>query len=179
MNNQTIAEIYSGNDKIREKFIQTLSPLTDEQASTLPDGETWSVAQIAEHVAIVENGVARICEKLLKESQANGQTSDGTTFISDSFRSKGVEVAETKLEAPNMVHPSSGSNIADSLAKMEETSAKFNDLRPLFETCDCSDFKFPHPYFGELSASEWLTLAGGHKMRHLKQIRNVLARITK
>ena len=36
MNNQTIAEIYSGNDKIREKFIETLSPLTDEQASTLP-----------------------------------------------------------------------------------------------------------------------------------------------
>ena len=106
MNNQTIAEIYAGNDKIREKFTETLSALNEEQASKLPDGVTWSVAQIAEHVAIVENGMARICEKLLKESQANGKTSDGTTFISDNFRTKGAEVAETKLEAPNMVHPS-------------------------------------------------------------------------
>ena len=177
MNNQTIAEIYAGNEKIREKFTETLSALTDEQASALPDGETWSVAQIAEHVAIVENGMARICEKLLKESQASGKTSDGTTFISDNFRTKGAEVAVIKLDAPAMVKPAGGITISESIAKMEETEAKFNDLRPLFDTCDCADFKFPHPYFGDLSASEWLTLAGGHKARHLKQIRNVLAKI--
>ncbi len=177
MNTQTIAEIYAGNDNIQKKFIDTLTGLSPEQASALPEGETWSVAQIAEHVAIVENGMARICEKLLKEAQAKGKTSDGTTFISDNFRAKGAEVAVIKLEAPTMVKPAGNSTVAESLAKMDETNAKFNELRPLFDTCDCSDLKFPHPYFGDISAAEWLTLAGGHKARHLKQIRNVLAKI--
>ncbi|MEJ7848144.1 MAG: DinB family protein [Pyrinomonadaceae bacterium] len=177
MNNHTIAEIYAGNEKIREKFNTSLAALTDEQTSALPDGEKWTVAQIAEHVSIVEENMARICSKLLKEAQAAGKTSDGTTLISDNFRAKGAEVAEIKLEAPSIVHPAGGSAIVESIAKMDETAATFNDLRPLFDTCDCADFKFPHPYFGDLSAAEWLTLAGGHKVRHLKQIRNVLAKI--
>lgn len=180
MNNQTIAEIYAGNDSIREKFTETLSALTDEQASALPDGETWTVAQIAEHVSIVEENMARICGKLLKEAQSAGRTNDGTAVISDNFRTKGAEVAVVKLEAPAFVKPSSeGISISASLGKMEETRAKFNDLRPLFETCDCNENKFPHPFFGDISAAEWLTLAGGHKTRHLKQIRNVLAKIGK
>ncbi|MBC7899137.1 MAG: DinB family protein [Saprospiraceae bacterium] len=176
MNNQKIADIYAGNNKIREKFTETLSALTDVQASALPDGEKWTVAQIAEHVSIVEENMAKICLKLLSKAQADGKTSTGTAFISDSFRARGAEVAQIKLEAPEMVHPSGGKSIAESLAKMAETQAKFNELLPLFETCDCDENKFPHPFFGDLSAAEWLTLAGGHKARHLKQIRNVLAK---
>jgi hypothetical protein len=38
-----------------------------------------------------------------------------------------------------------------------------------------ADVTFPHPFFGELSAIEWLCLIGGHEQRHLKQIKRVMA----
>ena len=37
--------------------------------------------------------------------------------------------------------------------------------------------KFPHPFFGELSATEWLVLLGGHEARHTAQIERILSGI--
>jgi len=45
----------------------------------------------------------------------------------------------------------------------------------LFETNDGNQNKFPHPYFGDLSAIEWLVLIGGHEVRHLRQIKGMIA----
>lgn len=177
MSSQTVEEIYAANDRIREMLIETLAELTDDQVSALPDGEKWTVAQVVEHVSIVESGMSRICSKLLSKAKAEDHRSDGTITISDEFTAKGREVAAVKLEAPEMVHPIQGKTISRSLAAMEENREALNELRPLFEKYDCTDRKFPHPFFGDLSAGEWLMLIGGHKARHLKQIRNLVGKI--
>ena len=177
MSTQTVAEIYEANDRIREKFIQTLAGLNETQISALPDGEKWTVAQIVEHVSLVEDGMSRICNKLLSHAKAEGQLSDGIVKVSEAFGAKSVEIAAVKLEAPERVHPSQGRSIAESLAAMEESRGKLNELRPLFEEYDCNTGKFPHPFLGDLSAGEWLILLGGHKGRHLKQIRNLVEKI--
>ena len=177
MSDQTIAEIYDANDRIREKFIETLAGLTDAQVSALPEGEKWTIAQITEHVSMVENGMSRICSKLLQNAKAEGQTSNGTVKISDAFAEKSTEVATLKLEAPEIVQPSHGKTIAESLAAMDETRGNLKQLRPLFEEYDCNSHKFPHPFFGDLSAGEWLLLVGGHEARHLKQIKHLLEKV--
>ena len=177
MNTQTIANIYADNDKIRKHFNETLAALTDREASSLPEGEKWTISQIVEHVSIVEDGITRLCSKLLSEAQAAGKGSDGTANISDGFMKKGEELARIKVEAPERVHPVGDKTIAESMAKLEENRTKLNELRPLFESCDCNENKFPHPFLGDISAGEWLTLIGGHESRHLRQIKNVLAKI--
>jgi len=177
MSSQTVAEIYAANDRIREKLIETLATLTEHQVSFLPDGEKWTVAQIVEHLSIVESGIVRICAKLLSKAEKDEHRSDGSVTISDEFAAKGVEVAAVKLEAPEMVHPVQGKTISQSLASMEENREALNELRPLFEEFDCTARKFPHPYFGDLSAGEWLVLIGGHKARHSKQIKNLIGKI--
>jgi hypothetical protein len=56
MNNQTIGDIYATNDKIREKTKRLVASLTDRQTSDLPEGEKWTIAEIVEHIAIVQDG---------------------------------------------------------------------------------------------------------------------------
>lgn len=177
MSQQTIADIYASNESIREKFKGTIAGLTESQLSTLPDGEKWTVTQIVEHVSMVEHGMSRICSKLLSSAKADGDLSDGGVEMSVVFTEKSAAIGAVKLEAPEMVHPSHGKTIAESLAAMEETRDKLNELRPLFEEYDCNTRKFPHPFFGDLSAGEWLLLLGGHEARHLKQIRNLVEKI--
>lgn len=174
MSYETIAEIYASNDRIRENLKETLASLTDKQSSYLPEGEKWTIAQIVEHVSMVENGMSRICSKLLSSAKAEGQLSDGTVKISDKFAEKSAEVVTVKLEAPEIVRPTHDRSIAESLASTDETRNKLNELRPLFEEFDGNTQKFPHPFFGDLSAVEWLVLVGGHEARHLKQIRHLL-----
>lgn len=178
MNYQNISEIYDANGKIRERLKETVSDLTDEQANFLPEGEKWSVANLVEHIAIVENGITRIFAKLLTEAQAAGAAAtQGEAKISEDFLQKLSWGRTQKFEAPERVHPSGEKTIAESMAKLDENRQKLEELRPLFESVECSDFKFPHPAFGDLSAHEWLALLGGHEMRHIQQIKNLLARI--
>jgi uncharacterized damage-inducible protein DinB len=174
MNYQTIADVYAANDKIRERLKETVGNLTDEQANALPEDGKWTVAQLVEHISIVEDGMTRICAKLLNGAKEAGKMSDGTVKISDDFLQKAEESREQKLEAPDRVHPKSNQTIAESLAKMQESRNRLNELRPLFESIECSDYKFPHPAFGELTAHEWLALVGGHEMRHIAQIKRIL-----
>ena len=177
MNYQTISEIYDANDQIRGKLKSIIANLTDDQANTLPDGEKWTIAGFVEHIAIVDEGIMRISAKLLNAAKANGKQSDGTAKFSDEFAQKIAAGRDSKFEAPERVHPTGTITIAESLAKMAETRKSLEDLRPLFESVECAEVKFPHPAFGDLSSHEWLALLGGHEMRHIKQIEGLLAKI--
>ena len=176
MNDQTIADIYAANDKIHEKLKTVVSNITDEQASLLPDGEKWTIANLIEHIAVVEEGMSKISAKLLTKAQTANKKSDGTAKLSENFAQKSVEVKSLKLEAPEIVRPT-GKPIAESLSKMEESRKRLEELRPLFESVECADYKFPHPFMGELTAHEWLALVGGHEARHLKQLENMLEKL--
>lgn len=177
MSEKTIADIYADNDRIRQRLSETVGGLSDEHASPAIEGEKWTIAQIVEHVSIVESGIIRICAKLLRKAEAEGNSSDGSVKISDAFVGRSGEIATMKLEAPEIVHPSGEKTIAESLAKMEENRLAFEELMPAFEAFDSSENKFPHPFFGDLSAAEWLVLSGGHKARHIKQIRRILEKM--
>jgi hypothetical protein len=175
MNYQTISEIYDANDKIRARLKETVSDLEDGQLNFLPAGGEWTIANIVEHVSLVESGITRIFGKILAEAQSKGVRSDGTATISEAFLQKASQ--GLKLQAPERVRPTGTVKIEASFVKMEETREKLEELRPLFETVECSEFKFPHPYFGDLTAHEWLALLGGHEVRHTKQIEEILRQI--
>ena len=169
-----IKDIYENNEKIHEKTKQLAASLSDEQTSAQSDNGEWTVAHIFEHMAIVQDGMAKISAKLLTAAKEAGKTSDGAAQLSENFQTKAAEAQQLKLEAPERVRPTGTKTVAESLAKMDETRQVLEDLRPLFETVECSDFKFPHPFMGDLTAHEWLTLIGGHEARHLRQIGKML-----
>ena len=177
MNYNTISEIYEANDRVRAKLKGLVANLSDEQANALPAGEKWTVKEFVEHISIVDEGMMRISAKLLNAARENGKTSDGSAKFTDEFLQKIAGGRDAKFEAPERVRPTGTKSIAESLAKMDETRQKLEDLRPLFESVECSGVTFPHPAFGEMTAHEWLALLGGHEARHIKQIERVLEKL--
>ncbi len=177
MQYQNIGEIYVANDNIREKLISTVGNLTDEQANKLPEGEKWTLAALVEHIGIVEDGMTKICAKLLAQAQSENKTSDGSAKLSNGFLEGIAGLGERKVEAPERVHPTGTQTIAESLAKMEENRRNLNELRPMFEQFDSSQHTFPHPAFGQLTACDWLALVGGHEGRHLRQVQKLIEKV--
>jgi hypothetical protein len=141
------------------------------------DEQGWSVAEIVEHISIVDEGMCKICSKLLSKARENGSLGDGVVRLAPEFLEKLDSIESTKLEAPPMVRPGGEKSIAELLAKLSENRDRLNELKPLFESLNTTDFKFPHPYFGELSAAEWLVLRGGHEARHIGQIERILNKV--
>lgn len=177
MEYQNISDIYQANAAIRSKLIGVVTKLADDQTATKANGEKWSIAEIVEHVSIVDGGMYRICGKLLRKAEADGKLSDGSIDLSN-FLAKAAEAGSAKLEAPDMVRPTGDKSIAESLAVLEQNQQAFRELLPMFEKFDGNANRFPHPYFGDLSALEWLVLAGGHEARHLGQIKRILEKIS-
>jgi hypothetical protein len=177
MSELTIDAIYATNEKIRQRLKKTAGSLTDEQANSLPEGEKWTAAQIVEHISIVDEGIGKICNKLLQKAEAEGKLFDGSVRLSPAFLERSGDIANMRLEAPERVRPTGGKTIAESLAVLDENRIKLNSIKQLFETFDGNEFTFPHPFFGEISAIEWLRLLGGHEARHTRQIEALVAKI--
>jgi hypothetical protein len=174
MKYETIADIYAANEKVRQRLKDLVAPLTDDQTQASSADESWTIAQIVEHIAIVDESTLKICAKLLRKAEAAGKAAHGGVSISENFTVKSAEIAGMRVEAPEFVKPSGERTIAESIARLDENAERGAGLRSLFESVDGESFKFPHPFFGEISAQEWLALKGGHELRHIKQIERLL-----
>jgi len=177
MRYERIADIYSANQKISDELATTLDGISPDEAAALPDGEKWTIQQIVEHLSMVDYGILRICSKLLEEAKTVGRPSDGTIKVSANFSEKAAVVDNVKVEAPERVQPTGTVSIAEALDKMNANRPAFDTMRSDLEKYDLSEPKYPHPYFGDITAAEWLIVAGAHERRHTKQIERLLEKI--
>ena len=171
---QSFSEIYDDNDRVRERLIAAVRTLDDKVAAARLDDEGWSVAQIVEHISVVDEGICKICAKLLSAAREKGLSSDGSVRLSPEFIERIDNLTNTKLVAPERVRQSVEQSIAQSLERLSANREKLNEIQHLFETLDSTEEKFPHPYFGDLAAAEWLVLRGGHEERHIEQIDRII-----
>ncbi len=174
---ETIADIYSANENARKNLNAVIDGISDEEAAVLPEGEKWTIGQIVEHLSMVDFGISRICAKLLEGAKAAGKPSDGTVNLSSDFREKLAAVGSVKVEAPERVQPTGTVSITEALDRMKANRPAIDAMRYDLEKYDLSEPKFPHPYFGEITAAEWLIVAGGHEQRHAAQIEKILVKI--
>lgn len=173
----SIADIYSANQAIRDRLVQTINDITPAQATAIPDGEGWSIQHIVEHLWMVEFGTARICRRLLDAAKAEGKPSDGSFSLGPQFGERAAQIAVTRVEAPERVQPTGDVPIAESLDRMKQTATDLDAMRADFEQFDLTGHTFPHPFFGELNAGEWLVMAGLHERRHTDQIARLAERL--
>ena len=173
----SIAEIYAVNAKVGEKFRHFAASITDAEAHAEVDGEPWTLAGLIEHVAMVEAGIAKMSARMLTGAREKGVSSDGSFRLSDGIRSAFAETAGEKFEAPERVLPTGGVAIADSLVRLEASSAELAAMQGDLEKYDVAEFTFPHPAFGPMNSAEWVMLSGGHIARHMAQAEQLLAKV--
>lgn len=177
MRYENIADIYSANEKIRTHLHATLANITTDEAAALPDGEKWSIQHVVEHIAMVEGGISMICSRMIEAAKADGKTSDGTFKLSEKFLENLSQLATARVEAPERVQPTGDVAIQDSLSKLTAATEALQTLRSDLESIDVTGHTFPHPYFGPLTAAEWLVISGLHERRHTGQIEALLAKL--
>jgi uncharacterized damage-inducible protein DinB len=172
----TVGDIFAANDDIRRRIMARVADLDERQQSFRSADGAWAVADIVEHLSIVEGNMVRLVNKLL--GKVESETTDASTpprpmppFTLDEYAER---VSTVKLEAPEAIRPT-GMPLGDSLARLTVTRAALNDLRPRVEACDGTRAHYPHPYFGPLDLYQWLAFIGMHEQRHLGQIEHLLA----
>jgi uncharacterized damage-inducible protein DinB len=169
-----IADILAANEQAQERFIAVVSNLTEAQANFRPDENQWTIAEIVEHVSIVNDGLLRLTHKLLKEADSaprppKADLNLGHTTLDENGQQQG------QFQAPDRVRPQGGARIEDSLAKMRASLAGLAEIQSRLEAVDLSEQMVPHPFLGPINTYQWMVLLGEHLDRHRGQIERVKA----
>ena len=112
----------------------------------------WSVAMAIDHLVIVGNGITQVILDL-SSSGATKRPPRGT--------------ADVKPD-PNV-------DAASTLDKFQQMSERFLAETKTIDVNAFPSATFPHPWFGQLNAHGWLTLAGMHQRIHRKQIEKIVS----
>jgi hypothetical protein len=153
----------------RERLLEAVQGLSEEQRRFRPGVGRWSVADCLEHVAILERGVL---QKIRKVLPAAPQPRAG---VPDDLILAGIPDRSVRFRSPREALPRGRwTDFAELLRQFE--AARERSLR--FAAVTQSDlrghFFAHHPQLGELDCYQWLLFVGAHSERHARQAEEVI-----
>lgn len=173
MKYQSIGEILEMIGGCHDRFERSVAGLTPEQENFRPAPDRWTIAENAEHVAIVNGGFVRLAAKLLKQAEAEQITARAGLEVSPLTMTDDGALKPGKWQAPEMVRPKGGMSVSDALAAGRQAIVDLTALKERLDAVDLTDKKWPHPLLGELNVYQLLVLFGEHEERHRLQIEEI------
>ena len=180
MTYSSVSDIYRANEEVRARLVARVESLDEEAQNFRPDEAAWTVAEIVEHLSILEHKLSQLMTMMVGKVEgvaaaAGGGASGGAHFKPFSLAEQAARASAEKYVAPEEVRPRGGVALSDSLARLKESRAALAALRPRIERADCAAATYPHPALGPLNLYQWLAFIGLHEQRHLAQIERLLA----
>lgn len=159
-------------DEERANFLAQVARVPVARQAQRPSPDRWSVAEIVEHVARIDAGVA----KILALRGAEPLTATAEQLAAAELtpeRVARVRSRAERLEAPERVRPTG--TVAPEAALAQLTSARAA-LRAAYAAADPAVLDgavHPHPILGPLTLRAWFLLAAHHDARHAQQIAEI------
>ncbi len=154
----------------RDSLLECLSGLSDPQWHFKPSPDRWSIAEILEHIVIVEDRLQGIV----------GRMQDAPLSEPDRINSEVEEIIltqvperSTKFQAPPHVCPSHQWSPAETVARFVE--GRTRTLQLLAEAPFLRGRVIPHPFLGPWDGYQWILAVGAHGARHTNQMLEVKA----
>jgi len=150
----------------RDTYLASVKHVPDSAASVRLNEGSWSILEIAEHIAVAEHGMFRAIE--IGTEKTSPPDYDRDTAISN----RGVS-REIKVEAPERSRPKGRWTImADALAAFENSRANTIAFVEKGER-DPRKVECQHPLLGPLDGHQVLLLMSAHLERHTAQIEEI------
>lgn len=158
-------------DSTHRKFLQIVEPIDEATFANRPSESEWCVAEIVNHLRLVEERVIKDLSKALERPPA--QLGLLRRLVPTSI----VASRLIRVKAPNAVVPTA---TPDKATNIEQFNAAREQLKLLCATHGKDRLNktvFRHPFLGPLSGVAAISFVAYHEQRHLKQIREVLGKL--
>jgi uncharacterized damage-inducible protein DinB len=160
--------------RTHDKFLQSIAGLSQKQWTFKPAPDRWSVAEVAEHIAVSESTLSGLVEKQIMSSPAAPEKREQVKG-KDELILQRVPDRSHKAQAPEFLRPTGRWATEADLTKAFEDSRKATMDYVRTTNDDLRDHFFDHPVFGTMDGYQWLLLISAHSERHTAQIEEVKA----
>ena len=169
-----IAELFQYLDEQHAVLLATIAAVPAGKQSTSPEAGAWSVAQIVEHLALLERRLIPLFAKLVAEARLRGVgvEEDASSFVQTFDVSRFLDRTR-KIVSGETTRPSGSMPVARAL---EALGAARRELKTIVLQADglaLGTIVQAHPAFGSMNFYEWVAFLGAHTTRHAMQIRDV------
>ena len=149
-------------------------PLDDREVAP-PDGG-WTVAQVVEHLARIEQMITGLFAGMVAAGRAKGlaEETDESPLL-EGFKGHRIHNRTIKVVAPERAVPPPTVLLEDAWVAL--TSARHALLREVAaaDGLALGELKYTHANLGEMSMYQWIAFVGFHEMRHAAQIEEIAA----
>ncbi len=161
-------------EETRKKFLESVEGLSEQQWMFKSAPDRWSVAEVAEHIALTEQMLTGVVmEKIMKSPAAPEKM--GETKGKEAIIMEKIPDRSTKAQAPEMLKPTGRWKTQAELVKDFQASrdTAINYIKTTQD--DMRAHIYPHPVLKDLDAYQWMLFIAAHTARHTAQINEVKA----
>ena len=158
-------------DVVHQKLLDTVQPLAKDLFMQRPSDSEWSVAEILQHLYLVEERVVKDLTLAIAAEPGRGG------FFKRLLPTSIVALRIRKFQAPKVVNPV---DVPGKDVVLANYNGARQSLKDLCHTHGAKRFRtlvFNHPFFGQIDGAATVDFVGYHEQRHLKQIREVLKKL--
>lgn len=158
-------------DVVHQKLMDTVAPLDSKLFTQRPTDSEWSVAEIVQHLCLVEERVIKDLKRAIAAEP--GRVSFLKRFIPTAIVSSRL----VRVKAPKAVSPI---EVVEKETAIDNYNRARQSLKDLCTTHGKERFKqlvFKHPFLGDIDGTATVAFVGYHEQRHFKQIREVLKKL--
>ena len=175
-----LAEAMDYVEEKRKELLQSFAGVPHDRLGVRSAPDRWSVAEILEHLRLVESGIARLITKRAGQARDQGLGEEkSTTSVMPTFAAFSAALEAQVMEAPAPVKPRSDVDINVALEGLADSRAALRAAAVSADGLSIGEIKHTHPFLGELDLYQWLIFIGQHEQRHRKQIERTLNSIPK
>jgi hypothetical protein len=154
----------------RQAFLDSIAGVSDAQWTFKAGPDRWSIAEVAEHIAISETTILHLVTDQMMKGPAIPPRSDS---IPDEKLLAWLLDRTSKFQAPEMLKPTNRWATRDALTKDFLAAREKTATYVKTTTDDLHGHGGPHPVFKMLDGYQWVLLLSGHSARHTAQNQEV------
>lgn len=173
------SELLRHLDTHRAVLQQAFAEVPPGLVARKPAHDRWSVAEVLEHLGIVESRVAKLLGDGLRQAQMDAPLPPDPDHgsILATIDAQRLLDRERAVAARQGLQPRSGWTAVEAWHRLQESRQALCGVLMAADGLNTDAIRAPHPLLGELTFHQWIAFVGLHESRHAAQIRATVAQL--
>ena len=169
-----IQEVLAVLDDTRDSLRNAVAGIPDAKRTIRPSDDRWSVAEVIEHLGMVETRIAQMIGEKIDAARQGGLAAETeTTSVAPMLDINGVINRSKPITASEASQPRAGLSAEDGMKVLADRRATLRQAVIAADGLALGTIEIPHARLGALNVYQWLIFLAGHEARHTDQIREV------
>src|SRR6267142_6754287 len=174
-----LEEVLNYLDSQRAALSEAVELVPTELRDQQPGSDRWSVAQVLQHLVIIEKRIGMGVTRWVGDALAGGLGPElETSSVLNSLDLALIADRSRRRNAPEEVRPNGDLDAASAWTALEQTRAALRAGVMPGDSMALSEVIQPHPVLGPINLYQWLLFVGAHEARHTGQVCEIAAELS-